>query len=152
MKNDIAKFAIAFFALSCGMALEELLPKLSGAGFPFLLSFAIVFASRRKPLEGVLFAAAAGAAEDAASALPFAVSISFFVAAASIVRAFKIPVWYALPAHALHQIWIWVWLGARLEGSIFNRILAAVPLGAAALWAVTAVVARTDRRAAIDER
>ena len=65
MRGDATRLALALFVLVVACAVEEAVPKAAGIGVPALLSFAIVFALRRPPLEGALFALAAGFAEGA---------------------------------------------------------------------------------------
>ena len=152
MKKDFAKLALSFFALAVAGALEELCPRVWGAGFPFLLSCTAWCALRRTPLEGALFALAAGFAEDSLCSLPFATSASFFAATAAFLRAFKPPLACAALAHPLCQLWTWTWLGDRLGGSIAARMLGAVPTGAVALAAAAAVLHWADGKAAIREK
>lgn len=152
MKKDIVQLVIAFFTLVFGGAAEELAPVTLGVGMPVLLSASVYFAHRRTPLVGVLFAIAAGAAEDALSGLPYALSVSFFAAVAGLLRGFKLPVGFAAPAYALYQVWLWIWLGQSLVGSVFLRTLAALPVGAAVLAATYAFLRWIDGKAAVDEK
>lgn len=152
MKKEVVQIVIALFTLALGGALEELAPKLLGVGVPVLLSAALAFAASRKPLPGLLFAVAAGAAEDALSGLPFALSLSFFTVLAGLLRGFKLPLLALSPAFFLYQIWLWIWLGASLNGNIFTRLAMALPLGCATLVVVTALLRWIDRKAAVHEK
>ena len=151
MKKELASLAIAFFALAfCGAA-EELCPKAFGVGAPALLAAAAYMSLRRPPVEGLLFAAAAGFAEDALSSLPFAMSACFFVAVAAVLRGFKLPLAFAAPAYPAYQIWLWMWFGSELNGSVFMRMAMSVPAGAATLFAVAWALLYVDGKAAMDE-
>ena len=152
MKKDIVQLVIAFFTLVFGGAAEELAPKTLGVGLPVLLSSAVYFARRRTPLVGMLFAVAAGAAEDALSGLPYALSVSYFVAVAGLMRGFKLSVGFAVPAYCLYQVWLWIWLGQSLVGGVFLRMLMALPVGVAVLAATHAALYWIDRKAAVDEK
>ncbi|MCR5413163.1 MAG: hypothetical protein K6F50_00350 [Kiritimatiellae bacterium] len=152
MKRDFIQLAIAFFTLAVGGAAEELLPRLLSVGIPVLLSASAYFAVRRAPVAGMLFALAAGAAEDALCALPYAVSIAFFAAVAALMRGFKLPLACAAPAYVVYQLWLWIWLGQDLPGNIFARMFAALPVGAATLLAVHLVLSWVDGKAAVDEK
>ena len=152
MKRDFVQLAIAFFALAIGGAVEEFVPKFYGVGFPVLLSAAAYMAVRRTPLSGVLFAVAAGAAEDAISGLPPMTSIAWFVAVASLMRGFKLPLPIAAFAFCGYQVWLWAWMGSDLGGRLAGRILAALPSGALALFATAGVLCLMDREGAVEEK
>ena len=152
MKKDIVQLVIAFFTLVFGGAAEELAPKTLGVGLPVLLSAAVYFARRRTPLVGMLFAVAAGAAEDALSGLPYALSVSYFAAVAGLMRGFKLSVGFAVPAYCLYQVWLWIWLGQSLVGGVFLRMLMALPVGVAVRAATHAALYWIDRKAAVDEK
>ena len=152
MKKDIVELVVGLFALVVAGASEELAPKLSGAGVPALLSAVAVMSVRRSPLSGALFAVAAGAFEDALCSLPFATSISYFLAIAALMRGFKLPVMCAAPAFVGYQVWLWIWLGGSLNGNIFSRLFMALPLGAATLLAAEAVISWADGKGALDEK
>ncbi len=138
--------------LAAGAALEELLPKTLGVGAPVLMSASAYFAVRRKPIPGILFAGAAGAAEDALSSLPYATSLAWFVMMAGLLRAFKLPLFAAAPAFALYQIWLWIWLGGSLSGNVFMRMAVSIPAGVATLAATALILSIIDRKAAVDEK
>ncbi len=152
MKRDAVQFSIALIALVFGGAAEDLMPKFLGVGMPFLLSAAAVIAVRRPPLEGALFAIAAGAFEDALSGLPGAVSISYFTLMAGIMRGFKLHLACAAPAFCGYQLWLWIWLGGSLSGNVFSRIFIAAPIGAGTLVAVHLLLLALDRKGAVGEK
>lgn len=152
MKRDLVQLVLAFFALSFGGAVEELAPKFGGVGIPLLLSAAAYCAVSRPPLTGMLFAVAAGAAEDALCGLPYALSVSFFVAMAGLLRGFKLPLFCAAPAFGLYQIWLWIWFGNSLNGSVFLRFCTAIPVGVLTLAAVCAILLWLDGKAAVHEK
>lgn len=152
MKRDLIQFVLAFFALAFGGAAEDLLPKMVGVGFPVLLSAAAYYAVSRPPLSGLLFAAAAGAAEDSLCGLSFAPSIAFFLVTAGLLRGFKLPLFCAAPAFACYQLWLWIWFGNALNGSVFARFFTAVPVGALTLAAVCGLLMFIDGRAAVHEK
>ena len=91
MKSNVVQLVLALMALVLGGAAEELLPKVAGIGFPVLLAAALFFAVRRGTAEAVVFALAAGALEDALSALPPGTSPVFFLAAIALARRCGFP-------------------------------------------------------------
>lgn len=150
MGAEWARFAIAVLGLALGGALEELLPKAGGAGFPLLLATAVVVAARRPVAESALFAVAAGAVEDALSSLPAGTSVSYFLAMAAVSRFAAVPRATAALAFALYQLWLALWV--RLDGAeLCGRVLLALPLGFAAALAAGAALRFLERRAALDE-
>lgn len=150
MKRDVSRFALALFAIVAAGAVEELCPKPAGVGVPALLSLSCAMALRRPPLEGAMFALAAGFAEDALSALPFATSALFFLLSAALLRWRKLPIVCAIPAHCAYQIWLWTWYGGRLGGGVFARVSVALPVGAATLAAAWVLLLWLDGKAAVD--
>lgn len=148
MRNDLARLLTAMVVLVSGGALEELLPKPWGCGFPLLLSAVLAVVPRRETVGAVLFAIAAGAVEDALSSLPFAVSVAYFAATAALVRGYAPGRWAGLLAFPLFQLWLACW-GQVPDGAIFTRLLVSVPVGAAACAAVEAAVGWLDRRAVV---
>lgn len=151
MKKDFANLVLSVVVLVFGCAVEELAPKVFGVGVPALLSLAACHAVRRTPLAGLIFAVAAGGAEDALSSLPFATSAGFFVALAALMRGFKLPLAVAAPAYCAYQLWLWIWLGARLDGSVHMRMLVSLPVGALTLLAAHFAMKWLDGKAAMDE-
>jgi len=151
VKKDFASLVLSVVVLVFGCAVEELAPKAFGVGVPALLSLAACHAVRRTPLAGLIFAVAAGGAEDALSSLPFATSAGFFVALAALMRGFKLPLAVATPAYCAYQLWLWIWLGARLDGSVHMRMLVSLPVGALTLLAAHFAMKWLDGKAAMDE-
>ena len=151
MKSELVRLSLALIALVLGCAAEELLPKPLGVGFPALFAASAYFAARRSPVEGILFALAAGAAEDALSSLPFATSAVFFAATAALLRGFRLPLAFVPAAWGAYQLWLWIWMGSSLEGSVFSRAVAALPTGAAAMFAAFWILFWADGKGAVDE-
>ena len=150
MKNAAVHFAIALTALvACGAA-EELAPKWGGTGFPALLASAAYFASKRRAAPALLYALAAGAAEDALSSLPAATSASVFAAAALCVRASRVNPILWFPLWCVFQGWLWIWLGGA-AGNVFTRMLAAIPLSLATFAATAYALAWLDGKAGANE-
>ena len=90
MKKDLVQLVYSIFVLVVSCAAEELLPPVFGVGVPVLLSASVYFALNRTPVVGLLFALAAGAAEDSLSSLPLAASLSCFVVACALLRGLKL--------------------------------------------------------------
>lgn len=151
MRTDAARIAIAFFALVFGGAAECLLPRFFGVGLPFLLAASLAVAERRPLSRMVLFALAAGAAEDSLSGLPFATSAAFFVLAAAAVKRSGAHLAVASLAYPVYQLWLWLWT-APPGGVVFGRFLAAVPAGLVTALAVPPVLVFLERKAALDGR
>lgn len=152
MKKDIVHLVYALVALVLCSAAEELVPPVLGVGVPFLLPAAVYCALNRKPVEGLLFALAAGAAEDSLSSLPLAASVCFFVVTCALLRGFKLPAALAVAAYPLYQLWVWIWLGPAMQGGVILRMLAAVPVGAATLALTWYVLHWLDGKAAVNEK
>lgn len=152
MKKDIVHLVYALTAIVACSAVEELLPQMFAVGWPVLLSAAAYCSVRRPPIEGFLFAVAAGAAEDSLSSLPVATSLSFFVGMFALLRGLKLPLVFALPAYCFYQLWLWIWLGSALDGSVMLRFMSAIPVGAVALVAVAYALEWLDGKAAMDEK
>ena len=150
MKKDLSQIVFALMVLVFGGALEELLPKFVGVGFPFLLMSAVFLAPRRGVVPAVLFAIAAGGCEDALSSLPFAASVSFFTLAALAARTVRFSFVVMSVAFPLYETWLWLWRGA-LDGGVFGRFAAAVPLGLATAAATALALFWLERAAAIQE-
>ena len=151
MANDVGTFAFAAVALVLGAGAETLLPKFLGVGFPVLLTTVQFMAARRTAVAAVVFALAAGAMEDALSALPAATSASFFLLLASLVRWSGMPRAATLLTYPAYQVWIYVWTD-RAGGGVFSRVLLALPVGLATALAVGAVLVWAERKAAVDEQ
>lgn len=149
MKDSFVQLAFSLLALCLGGAAEDLMPKVLGVGFPVLLAACAYFAGRGTALNAMLFAIVAGAFEDALSGLAPALSISFFLGSALVVRSGvlgHLATWLVLPAY---ELWLWIWM-PQLDGSVFARLVMAFPLGALALVATGTVLAWAERRAGAD--
>ena len=150
MTNDLVQFVIAALAIVLGAAFEELLPKAMGVGFPVLLAAVPFMAFRRGLTAGVLFALAAGAMEEAISALPPMTCGSYFVLVALLAHLFRLPLTAAVVGAVCLQAWLAVWM-VGLGGGVFVRILAAAPVGLVTAVAVGAALSWAWRKAAVDE-
>ena len=151
MANDIVVLVFSLIVLVSGAGAEVLLPKLLGVGFPVLLTAVQFMAVRRSALAAVLFAMAAGAMEDALSALPPATSVSYFLALAALIRWSGMPRAATLFTYPVYQAWVFIWTSGP-GGDVFGRVLAALPAGLVTALAVGAVLDRMERGAAIDEQ
>ena len=149
MKSDAVQIVLALLVLVVGGAVEELLPKFAGVGFPVLMSATVFMATRRRIPMAICFAIAAGAAEDALSGLPPATSASFFLVVAALAKWSEFPHGALVMAYPVYQGWLRLWAGA-VYGSVFYRALIAVPLGLATAFATWAVLAWAERSAAAD--
>ena len=148
---DVIHIALAALVLVFGGTAEDLLPKVLGVGFPVLLASVPVLVARFGRLEGLAYAVAAGAMEEALSSVPPMSGVSFFLAVAVLVRHVG-PGWVpALVSYPVYQIWLAVWL-VGIGGGVFGRILVAIPVGAVTALAVGAAVNGLCRKAAIDEQ
>lgn len=98
----------------------------------------------------VLFAIAAGGIEDAISSLPAMTSVSYFLVVVALSRLSGMPSIATLLTYPMYQIWLLLWISS-LGGGIFNRILLALPVGMITAAVVVAIMAWTERKAAIDE-
>ena len=150
MRNDFLSLMFAVVVLCVGAGVEEMLPKFLGVGVPALLAASLVMSVRR-PVEAVLFAIAAGAVEDALSSLPAMTSVSFFLMAAGLVRRAPLQRAAAILAYPAYQVWLAAWTGG-MGGSVFGRVLVAMPVGAAAVFAAEWLILLAERRAAIGEQ
>ncbi len=151
VKTDAVHLVFAILVLVFGGALEELLPKFLGVGFPILLMSVLFLSPRRTTLVAVLFAMAAGGVEDAISSLPLATSVSFFVVLAILIRSFHFSYAAMLVMHPVYQIWLWLWRPGS-EGGIFGRFLVSLLTGPLTAVFVVLVLAWLERRAALDEK
>ena len=151
MKDSLLVLAFWLVALVFGASAEEMLPKVMGVGFPFLLALVGTFAGRRGTPAGVaLFALAAGAAEDALSSLPPMTSASAFLVLAVFVRRSGLPELAAVFAYPCYQVWLEIWTGG-LGGGVFGRMLLSLPVGFLTAWTVGFLTEALSRKAAIDE-
>lgn len=118
MKSDLTVFFFSFFTLTAVAALEDVLPRFCGVVPPLVMASSIIFSSRRFFSWSVtlLFAAAAGAIEDALCAFPPATSASFFVFASFVVRRLRLSMPLATLSFPLYIVWLWMW--ALVPGSV----------------------------------
>ena len=147
MRSNFLSLVFAVVVLCIGAGVEEMLPKFLGVGVPALLAASLVMSVRR-PVEAVLFAIAAGAAEDAISSLPAMTSVSFFLMAAAVVRKAGLASLLMYPAY---QAWLFVWTSSP-GGGFFGRVLLALPVGIVTALAVGAALGWAERKAAVDEQ
>ena len=150
MGNSWIELVLALAALVFGGAAEELLPKLYGVGFPALLAAVHVVAVRRNAAAAYLFAVAAGAMEDSLSSLPFLTSVSFCVLVVLLVRRLEIPRLAMAFTFPIYHVWIGVWV-AEMQGSVFLRMVLALPVGLAAVFVAGALLGIAERKAGLDE-
>ena len=148
MRNDLLQILFLLLVLVFGAGAEELLPKFGGVGCPVLLVAVQVLAPRLRLPLALLFAAAAGAAEDALSGLMPMTSVSYFLLAAALVRAVGLPALATAFTFPCYQLWLAVWTGGL---NVFTRILLSVPAGLLTASAVAGLISFLMRKAAIDE-
>lgn len=163
MKREVANIAFSVVTLAIFAAFEELLPKPFGAGVPLLICACIWRGVRKGATAAMLFAAAAGAAEDSLGMLPFATSAAFFAGTVAVAKVFVssgrssvpagLPCTVALAASSwcLYQLWLWIWLGGRMEGSVFSRMLVAAPVAAATAAAAIPFLSFAAGKAGLDD-
>ena len=146
--GSAVQFVFLALALVAGVAAEELLPKFLGVGFPVLLALSQHRASGNGLQGAVLFSVAAGAFEDAISSLPPFTSTSFFILAAALARFANRPRMATALAYPVYHLWLAVWMPS-LHGSVYGRMLAALPAGFATAFAVSAIMGFLERKAAV---
>lgn len=151
MKNDAVKIVFALVTLVSGAALEEILPKAAGVGFPVLLSAVIYMAVNRNVFEVLAFAVCAGFAEEAISALPPGTSVGYFAAAAFFSRFVNSKWTAAVLAYPICQLWLWLWI-PTLGHDILLRVFTAAPLGIATMSAVFCVMRSVEKAGAVNEQ
>ena len=147
MKGNFVQFAFIVLSLAVCAALEDMLPSVFGLGMPVLLGAAVFFAVETRAPVWLVAAVAAGALEESVAVLPPATAIVFFVALATAVRFFRVPLAWILAAYPAYQVWI----GLVADGSgAVSRIVLSLPVGALALAAVVAVLSVSWRKAGAD--
>ena len=151
MKDNLLQTVFWLIVLVAGAALEEMLPKFLGVGFPVLLASVPFLAVHRGKSAALAFAAAAGATEEALSGLPPMAGVSFFLALAVLSRRSGFSGTLATLAYPVYQVWLSVWL-AGIGGGVFGRILLAFPVGFLTMLAAGAAVNWLCRKAAVDEQ
>ena len=149
MRNSFLQLVFGALVLMLGSAAEELLPKVLGVGFPVLLVAVQFCAVRRSLPVALIFAVAAGAAEDALSSLPAMTSVSYFAGTALLMRWADLPRVATLLTYPAYQLWLRLWVPG-LGGGVFNRTLAALPAGVVTAFAVVWALAAAERKGAID--
>ena len=149
--SEAVQIVLATLVLVLGASAEELLPKFCGVGFPVLLAAVPFMAVRRTRLEALAFAVAAGAMEEALSALPPVSGVSFFLAVAVLSRHFGFSGALLALVYPLYQVWLSVWLVGIGRG-VFMRLLLAGPIGFLTMAAVGLAVNWLCRKAAVDEQ
>lgn len=150
MANSVTVLVMLVLTLVLGAGAETLLPKVLGVGFPVLMSAVQFVAVRRSAVAATLFALAAGAMEDALSALPMATSASFFLALAAFSRWSGMAGAAAVFSYPVYRLWLLVWTGGP-GGGIFTHALMAVPIGVVTACAVGLVLGWAEGKAALDE-
>lgn len=150
MSSSVVRLIFALLTFLLGAAAEELLPKMLSVGFPVLLASTIYFAPRKSIALPVLFALAAGGAEDSLSSLPYFTSASYFLLAAAVIHLTGLPYVLAPLVFPVYQLWLCLW-APDLSGSVFTRFLAAFPIGIITIAAVAYILEHAARKAAIDE-
>ena len=150
MKKDMATFVFSVLFLVACAAVEDLSPKFLGLGLPFVMASAIVFSDRRmfSWTHTMVFAAAAGAIEDALCGFPPAASASFFAAMAFVVRKFSLSIAVSAFAFPLYLGWLWTW-GLVSGGGNFMRFALFAPFGFAATAAVSFAARGCARKAGL---
>ena len=136
--------------LVIGGAVEEVLPKFFGVGFPVLLSVSLFVGQRRTPLAGALFALAAGGMTDALASLPPMTSSGFFLLVSMAMRRFPFPRTAMLAVYPLYQVWLALWVSS-IGAAVYMRILVSIPIGCLTAAAACAAVSWFERKAAVDE-
>ena len=150
MLGDVVQLLAGVLVLFLGAALEEMLPKILGVGFPVLL-VAVQFLAFRGGRGAVLFALSAGALEDALSGLAPMTSVSYFLIVASFARWSGLPRLAAAFTYPGYQVWLAVWT-VGMGGNVYARTLMAFPIGLVTAFAVGAALTLLFRKAAIDEQ
>ena len=151
MIGRAVQFALYALVLVSGAAFEEMIPRVFGVGVPVLLMSALFFSVGRTGSSALAFAVVAGAVEDALSALPPMTSVSYFLAAALLLRRLGSAWFVPAAAYAAYQVWLSVWV-VSIGGDVFKRVLLACPVGLATAFAVEVTLAWLCRKAAADER
>lgn len=149
MRNDVLQLVLAFLVLTLGAGCEVLSPKVMGVGCPVLLACVVFLARRFELAPAVLLAVAAGATEDALSALTPMTSVSYFLIVTALVRRIQSPIPAAIGVFPCYQLWLAVWMGGF---NVFARILMAFPAGLLTAFVVQRAVSEIYERAAIDGR
>lgn len=151
MISRAVQFVLAVLVLVSGAAFEEMLPRAFGVGVPVLLAAVLSLSARQVGPFALAFAVVAGAVEDALSALPPMTSVSYFLAAALLLRRFGSAWFVPAVTYAGYQVWLSVWVSS-IGGDVFKRVLLACPVGLVTALVVDVALAWLCRKAAVDER
>lgn len=151
MISRVVQFVLAVLVLVSGAAFEEMLPSAFGVGVPVLLAAVLSLSARQVGPFALAFAVVAGAVEDALSALPPMTSVSYFLAAALLLRRFGSAWFVPAVTYAGYQVWLSVWVSS-IGGDVFKRVLLACPVGLVTALVVDVALAWLCRKAAVDER
>ena len=151
MVSRAVQFVLAVLVLVSGAAFEEMLPRAFGVGVPVLLAAVLSLSARQVGPFALAFAVVAGAVEDALSALPPMTSVSYFLAAALLLRRFGSAWFVPAVTYAGYQVWLSVWVSS-IGGDVFKRVLLACPVGLVTALVVDVALAWLCRKAAVDER
>lgn len=151
MISRVVQFVLAVLVLVSGAAFEEMLPRAFGVGVPVLLAAVLSLSARQVGPFALAFAVVAGAVEDALSALPPMTSVSYFLAAALLLRRFGSAWFVPAVTYAGYQVWLSVWVSS-IGGDVFKRVLLACPVGLVTALVVDVALAWLCRKAAVDER
>ena len=151
MISRAVQFVLAVLVLVSGAAFEEMLPRAFGVGVPVLLAAVLSLSARQVGPFALAFAVVAGAVEDALSALPPMPSVSYFLAAALLLRRFGSAWFVPAVTYAGYQVWLSVWVSS-IGGDVFKRVLLACPVGLVTALVVDVALAWLCRKAAVDER
>ena len=149
MKNNVTILVLSLATLIVGAALEELLPKWLGVGFPVLLALAILNGIRGTLPVAVIYAIAAAGFEDSLSSLPYLTSVLFFLGAAALARWTRLGWLTMLVAFPAYQLWLAVWLPGYATGALFVRFLLSIPVGVMTSLATGVAFLWLERRAAV---
>lgn len=152
MRSNLLQLAFGLIVLVLGAGAEEVLPKFSGVGFPVLLASvqALARGFGSMPLV-VAFTVLSGAFEDSLSSLSPMTSVCYFLVSALLARRLGFPRLLILLTYPCYQLWLSVWTSG-LGGTLFVRLLLAVPLGAVTVAAVDAALAAAWRGGALGEQ
>ena len=148
--RDLVQIALTVLVIVLGASAEELLPKVFGVGFPVLLAAVPVMVARCGKIEGLAFAVAAGAMEEALSFIPPMAGVSYFLAVAVVARYAGAPRALRALAYPAYQIWLSIWL-VGIGGGIFQRLFLSFPIGLLTMFAIGRAVDWLCGKAALDE-
>lgn len=149
MKNDLTRLVLSVMTLVAGAALEELMPKFLGVGFPVLLALAILTALCSSLPVAIIYAVGAAAFEDSLGNLPYLTSAFFFLGAAAMARWSRLGLATMLVAYPCYQLWLDIWL-PDAPGAVLLRFLFSVPVGIVTSLVAGLAFVLLERKAAIE--